>query len=51
MNAILQMKLRFLLPLLDWVADPIVRFVAARPAHRAALIAVTVAASGNPTGA
>ncbi|SDJ38292.1 MULTISPECIES: hypothetical protein [Bradyrhizobium] len=49
MNAISQMKSRFLLPLLDWV-DPIVRFLAPRPAHRAAVIAVTVAASGNPTG-
>ena len=50
MNAVSQMKSHFLL-LLDWVADPIVRFVAMRPTHRAALIAVTVAASGNPTGA
>jgi hypothetical protein len=45
-----QMKLRFLLPLLDWVADPIVRFLAPRPTHRAAVIVVTVAASGHPTG-
>lgn len=50
MNAIMQMKSRFLL-LLDWVGDPIARFMAPRPVHRAALIAVRVAASGNPTGA
>lgn len=50
MNAISQMKSRLLLPLLDWVADPIVRFLAPRPAHRAAVIVVTVAASGHPTG-
>jgi hypothetical protein len=51
MNAVSQMKSRLLLPLLDWVRDPIVRLLAPRPAHRAASIAVTVAASGNPTGA
>jgi hypothetical protein len=51
MNAIVQMKPRYLLPLLDRVVDAIVRFLAPRPAHRAALIAVRVAASGNPTGA
>lgn len=50
MNALSQIKSRFLL-LLDWMAGPIVRLVATTPAHRAALIAVTVAASGNPAGA
>jgi len=49
MNAISQMKSRFLL-LLDRLVNPIARLLAPMPAHRAALIAVTVAASGNPTG-